>query len=272
HNQYENELATQLNKLRAEHSKIADDYLIQAKQQSNGQPLEAPTTDLERLWTIWGELFPQRQIIWNGYNISAKSYHSINQNGYEPNDMSGGEKAALYLLVKVLTAPENALLVIDEPELHFHSLLAQQFWSKMEDLRPDCRFVYITHDLPFSASRNSPKYILVSSPNQHQVLKDSDLPQDIYLKILGTNTYSITSSNVVFIEGKTANSPDIRLYKQWFSPNDPNRYIIMPVESCDSVIKHTTSFNEANIIPGVKAIGIIDRDYRTDVEIQSLTS
>lgn len=269
HNQFENELATLLNKLRAEHSQTADDYLNQAKKVSNSQYLEPPTTDLEKLWAIWGSLFPKREIIWTGYNISTKAYQDISTAAYEPNDMSGGEKAALYLLVKVMSGPKDALLVIDEPELHFHSLLAQQFWSKMEELRPDCRFVYITHDLQFSASRQNPKYIVVHQPNKYEILPGSEIPQELFLKILGANTFSLNAKKVIFVEGKSSGSPDLRLYKQWFK-NEGTSVIVQSVESCESVIKHTTAFNEAGLFKDIKAIGIIDRDYRSDSDIEAL--
>lgn len=270
HNQYESELNVLLNKLRAEHSQAADNYLAQAQIYTGDQFLSPPTTDLARLWSYWAEMFPQREIVWNDYTITAKSHYGESQEAqYEPNNMSGGEKAALYLLVKVMTAPIGALLAIDEPELHFHSLLAQTFWSKMEEIRSDCRFVYITHDLQFSASRLDPKYIVVHQPNQYEVLASSDIPQELFLKILGTNTFSLNAKKVVFVEGKSAGSPDLRLYKQWFK-NEGNSVIIQPVESCESVIKHTTAFNEAGLFNDIEAIGIIDRDYRSDTDIDTL--
>lgn len=270
HNHYENELHSLLNKLRAEHSQVANNYLKQAQLHRGNQFLSPPTTDLAKLWSYWAELFPQREIVWDDYSISARSHHGENEGvQYEPNNMSGGEKAALYLLVKVMTAPTGALLSVDEPELHFHSLLAQQFWSRMEEIRPDCRFVYITHDLQFSASRLNCTYIVVHQPNQYDVLADSEIPQELFLKILGANTFSLNAKKVIFVEGKSSGSPDLRLYKQWFK-NEGTSVIVQSVESCESVIKHTTAFNEAGLFNDIKAIGIIDRDYRSDPDIEAL--
>ncbi|TKE93959.1 DUF4435 domain-containing protein [Vibrio sp. F12] len=266
-NIYENELSSLLNNLRALHSKTAEDYLSQSRLHVQ---LDPPTTKLEQLWAIWSSMFPAREIVWQEYSLSARSsYPGSSHSKYVVNDMSGGEKSALYLLLKVITAENEALLVIDEPELHFHSLLAQQFWSKMEAIRPDCRFIYITHDLQFSASRQKPKYIVVHQPDQYEVLADSELPQELFLKILGTNTFSLDAKKVIFVEGKSTGSPDLRLYKQWFK-NEGTSVIVQSVESCESVIKHTTAFNEAGLFKDIKAIGIIDRDYRSDPDIEAL--
>ena len=55
----------------------------------------------------------------------------------------------LYLAARVLTA-EPGILVIDEPELHMHRKLAiTDYWNKLEEMRGDIRFVYITHELHF---------------------------------------------------------------------------------------------------------------------------
>jgi ABC-type cobalamin/Fe3+-siderophores transport system ATPase subunit len=266
-NVYESELSFLLNNLRALHSKTAEDYLSQSRFHDQ---LDPPTTKLEQLWAIWSSIFPAREIVWQDYSLSAKSsYSGSSHSNYVVNDMSGGEKSALYLLLKVITAEDEALLIIDEPELHFHSLLAQQFWSKMEAIRPDCRFIYITHDLQFSASRQKPKYIVVHQPDQYEVLADSELPQELFLKILGTNTFSLNAKKVIFVEGKSTTSLDLRLYKQWFI-NEGHSVIVQSVESCESVIRHTTAFNEAGLFKGIEAIGIIDRDYRSDFDIKAL--
>ncbi|HHX8715864.1 DUF4435 domain-containing protein [Vibrio alginolyticus] len=266
HNAYENEISVLLNKLRAEHSKSASDFHKQALEGGDAKPSK---TLLMTLWELWGTLFPNRAIVWEDYKITVTSTYSATSNNYQPDSMSGGEKAALYLLLKVMTAPKASLLVVDEPELHLHSILAQQFWTMIEDVRPDCRFIYITHDLQFAASRANPKYIVVNQPDHFEVLEKSELPQDLFLKILGTNTFSLNASKVVFIEGKKTGSPDQRFYKQWFH-NEGDSLLVVSVESCESVIKHTIAFNNNGLFKGIDAIGIIDRDYRTDSDIMSL--
>jgi len=57
-----------------------------------------------------------------------------------------------YLAGRVLDS-ESTIIIVDEPEVHFHSRLAARFCNEMKALRPDCRLVYVTHDLPFALSR-----------------------------------------------------------------------------------------------------------------------
>jgi predicted ATP-dependent endonuclease of OLD family len=67
---------------------------------------------------------------------------------YNLRQMSDGERTVLYMAARVMTADHQVILV-DEPELHMHSRLSVQLWDEAEKLRPDCRFVYITHDAQF---------------------------------------------------------------------------------------------------------------------------
>lgn len=73
--------------------------------------------------------------------------------------MSDGERVIFYLIGQCLAAPENGIIVIDEPELHLHKSIQIPLWSEIEKLRNDCLFVYLTHDVDFaSAKENSKKY------------------------------------------------------------------------------------------------------------------
>jgi ABC-type glutathione transport system ATPase component len=70
--------------------------------------------------------------------------------------MSDGERAAFYLIGQTLMAPENSLIIFDEPELHIHRSIMSTLWDELEALRTDCAFVVISHDLEFIASGLSP--------------------------------------------------------------------------------------------------------------------
>jgi hypothetical protein len=47
----------------------------------------------------------------------------------------------VYLISRVLRAPPG-VVVVDEPEVHFHALLARTFWDTLQTERDDCRFVF----------------------------------------------------------------------------------------------------------------------------------
>ena len=66
--------------------------------------------------------------------------------------MSDGEKLVFYLIGAVLCAPENALLIIEEPEVLLHDSIKNPLWDEVEAMRPDCTYVYLTHDIDFAAA------------------------------------------------------------------------------------------------------------------------
>ncbi len=183
--------------------------------------------------------------------------------------MSDGERVALYLAGRILNA-KPGVVVIDEPELYFHSRLAVRFWDELELDRPDIRFVYITHDLPFALSRKEAQYVLVNPKTGTQVLPvDQALPQAVTLAILGAASFSIYARRIVFCEGTEGQASDYTLYRAWFAERGT---AVIPVGSCKDVIRCTESFGSSKLVTGLTAIGIIDRDYWPDAFLAALPS
>ena len=73
--------------------------------------------------------------------------------------MSDGERVIFYLIGQCLAASQQGIIVIDEPELHLHKSIQAPLWSAIERLRPDCLFVYFTHDVDFAVAQESSKRI-----------------------------------------------------------------------------------------------------------------
>jgi len=63
--------------------------------------------------------------------------------------MSDGERAIFYFLGQCLLAPADGAVIIDEPEGHVHKAVLGPLWSAIERARPDCAFIYITHESRF---------------------------------------------------------------------------------------------------------------------------
>ncbi|EJJ4544266.1 DUF4435 domain-containing protein, partial [Campylobacter coli] len=169
------------------------------------------------------------------------------------------------LISKILTIPNNEqqIIIIDEPELHLHPSLTNRLWDILEKHRQDCLFIYITHDLNFASSRtNSDKFWIKSYNGEkwefEQISTNEIMPQELFLKLLGTRR------NVLFIEGKN-NSLDFKIYSVLYP-----QYQIITCGSCEKVIQYTKAFNDQSALHGFKAYGIIDRDYRSQNEINAL--
>ncbi len=162
---------------------------------------------------------------------------------YSGNQMSDGEKAALFVAGRVFSA-ERGILVVDEPETHFHSLLAVRLWNALEDARPDLRFVYVTHDLTFALSRRRARYVLASpTAGLRPIAVDDALPSDVSEALLGSASLSFYASRIVFCEGESGGR-DESLYGAWFSGPDT---VLRSVGSCQMVIRCVEALRAAGV-------------------------
>lgn len=230
---------------------------------SPGEPEVTPLTQVERLW---GNVFPGRELHWQDWKPLVKNRTGGSEIEYTGNTMSDGEKAALYLAGRVFSA-EAGILVVDEPETHFHSLLAVGLWNALEDGRPDIRFVYVTHDLTFALSRRDARFVLANpTAGLRPIEVDADLPDDVAGALLGSASLSFYASRVVFCEGE-ASSVDSELYNACFSGPDT---VVRDVGSCHRVIRCVDALGASGIAHSLSAIGIIDGDYHPDAFKQAM--
>lgn len=250
-----NEINELFSKLMAEDSASA----IEFRNKYANDPNETPeTTKLMRLSDIWSRIFPGMHIDFTGYHPRVRSDYTISGGEYPAQQMSDGERVALYLAGRVLDS-EQKIIIVDEPEVHFHSRLAARFWSELENIRQDCRFVYITHDLPFALSRKNATFVIIRPDSEpQQVSLKKGIPSELAESLLAAASFSIHAKRIVFCEGVEGNSWDQRLYSAWFRGNET---AIVPVGSGKDVIRCATAFSESTLVSGLESIGIIDRDY-----------
>ena len=238
-----------------------DHYIEQCKlaELNNTPNPHTPETSIDKLFAIWKDVFPQRELFVEDSKFLANIPNKSNDK-YSATQMSDGERSVLYLVAQVLCVPENKTLIIDEPEIHLHRSIMNRLWSSLEKHRPDCLFIFITHDTQFAAMhKNADKIWIQDFDGKHWRLKkieDNDLPEELLFDILGSR------NNVLFVEGEK-NSFDTQLYTIIF----PGYYIV-PCGSCTQVIERTKAFNNNPNLHNCKVYGIIDRDYRTNYEIE----
>ena len=221
-----------LSQLLAQQSMAAIEFTrrFQKDPESAGVPAETPLTKVERLWE---HVFPGRELHWRDWKPLIKNRSTGTEIEYSGNQMSDGEKAALYLAGRVFST-DAGVLVVDEPETHFHSLLAVSLWNALEEARPDIRFVYVTHDLTFALSRHNAQFVLASpTAGLRRIGVESSLPTDVTEALLGSASLSFYASRVVFCEGE-ATSLDSQVYSSWFRGPDT---VVRPVGDCQRVIR-----------------------------------
>lgn len=220
-------------------------------------------TRLDRIRNIWHRIFPGHSIV-----ISQGVIMFTTESGTDHIDsskLSQGEKTALYYAAAVLYAMPQALIFVESPSLFLHPSVMSTYWDLIEQLRPDCTFVYDCINVDFVTTRTDNCCIWIKSYDStrnfwdYQILSDNELTEDIFIEMAGSRR------PVLFIEGDERHSIDAKLYGLVFSG-----WNIRAMGSCNKVIETTRTFNDLKNMHHLKSRGIVDRDRRTDVEVAYL--
>ena len=249
-------------RLQQEEFDISVNYKESCKKEEGLQP---PVTKLDLIQTVWEEMFPHNRLVRkSGFFEVVSTYHR--SLSYNAGRMSDSEKLVFYLVGAALFAPARSLLIIEEPETLLHDSIKNLLWDRIEQLRPDCSYVYLTHDIDFALSRRSCKRLWIKDFDadnkiwDYQLIENStSLPEELYMEVLGNR------KPVLFIEGTENNSIDFRLYSLVFPD-----YMVKPMGGCQKVIETTKAFNQMKEFHTLASFGIVDRDRRTDKEIEHL--
>lgn len=240
----------------AQASSVAIDFMTRY-QAASGQGIEPPAeTTLSRIQETWKRIFPGRELRFPDWKPAITSTTTGQTLTYSGNLMSDGEKSALYLLAQIELA-HPGVVVVDEPETHFHSLLAVRLWNALEKARPDIRFVYVTHDLTFALSRRDAHFVLSSPVEGLKTIDVSEMPSDVAEALLGSASLSFYASRVVFCEGDES-SLDTLLYGAWFNGPDT---VVKGVGSGDNVLRCVQAFAATHLVNSLEPIGLIDGDF-----------
>lgn len=225
---------------------------------------EENTPRFTTLKEIWEETFP-------GNSISLTPDKAVSITNRSGNDtigyprLSRGEKAALYYIAAALSAPEDSLILVDSPTLFVHPTAVDRLWEKIERARRDCRFIYDTNDANFASGHTRRAAIWIQDYNacvhtwRYQIIGNGELPDELFLQMMGSRR------PILFTEGDTSHSIDIRLYSVVFP-----EFTIKPLGSCDKVIESTRSMQSLRAMHHIDSYGLVDRDRRSDAEVEYL--
>ena len=225
-----------------------------------------PTSVLEHLKEIWDRVLPHRRLKISSFGaLHCEVVGTTEAASYPAGQMSDGERVMVYQLGKVLLAPSAATIIVDEPEIHLHPALKNAFWSAIERSKPDATFVYITHDIRFAVERAMAKIVWIKSFDGAKwdfeaVAESESLPTELQLTLLGSR------KPVLFVEGEKGGF-DHRLYSTMYPD-----YLVWPCGDCEAVIARTRATSEIPSLHHVRARGLIDRDRRSQDQIDKLRS
>ncbi|UBM09390.1 AAA family ATPase [Cupriavidus metallidurans] len=219
----------------------------------------AEPTQFEILCAIWDRLLPHRQLDITGDDIRVGVPGDQDGKLYSAKDMSDGERAIFYMIGQALMADPGSVLIVDEPELHIHPAILSRLWDEIEAARPDCAFIFISHDLHFAATRKAQKFVLRAYDHPdtwaiEPVPEDTGFDEEITTTILGSRR------PVLFVEGSEG-SLDLAVYRACYPA-----WTIIPRGSCEEVIHAVTTLRANASLTRVHCAGIVDADDYTDDE------
>ncbi len=241
------------------------EYLLSVKQERRaiGGPVTLQPTRLDRLASLWERVFPGNRIVRAKGTMMFET--ASGDDLITSGSLSQGEQTVLYYAAAVLYAMPEAVIFIDSPSLFLHPTVLNNLWNSIEELRPDCTFVYNSVDVQFVNSRTSNVCVWVKSYDaeheawDYEIVAPGDFSEDIFVDLIGTR------KPILFIEGDARNSIDARLYPLVFPD-----CTVKPLGSCDKVIESTRTFNDLRNMHHLESRGIVDRDRRTDYEVDYL--
>ena len=217
---------------------------------------------LDRVEQIWNQIFPEITF----YPESDDRVLEVVRNGdkYSINGLSDGERCVLFYIGNVLLAPENSYIVVDEPETFLNGAVYNELWDLLISERPDCQFIFASHNMDFVQSRTNATYIWCNkfeAPydfDYEQLEESQEFPLSILAEVSGTR------KPILFCEG-TKTSIDYQIYSKLFS----EFCFVKPVQGHKQVIQYTKAYNKLKESYGNEAYGIIDYDWMDEARIQN---
>lgn len=186
---------------------------------------------------------------------------------YSIAELSDGERNAILIIANVLTAPQNTLILLDEPERHLHRSIVSPLISTLLAYREDCAFVISTHDVSLPLDQMKASALLARTYSHspqfwkidyiHAV---EDMDEETAKAVLGSR------KTILFTEGNPS-SLDLQIYQILFPSVS-----IRPVGSCVEVEKIVKGLNSSEGAHWISGVGVIDRDNRSDDECATLES
>lgn len=216
----------------------------------------------QKLEKIWNKIKPEIKFDIDTKNTVVK----VEKNGskYSINGLSDGERCILFYIGNVLLAPENSYIIVDEPETFLNAAVYNELWDLLISERPDCQFIFASHNMDFVQSRTNATYIWCKNFEapydfDYELLEDSqEMPLSLLTEVSGTR------KPILFCEG-TKTSIDYQIYSKLFS----DFCFVKPVQGHKQVIQYTKAYNKLEKTYGNKAYGIIDYDWMDKARIES---
>lgn len=226
-----------------------------------GKRLDEINRSLDKIFNVWNSIFIDKKLLYKDKKVKVQVVGE--ETFYDIENLSDGERCALYVLIKVLLAEPKSTIIIDEPETFLNPSILNNLFDECEKMKSDCSFLYLSHDLEFVTTRKNNTIFWIKNykyPNTWNIINidPQEIPEELIVKVIGAK-----KQKILFVESK--NNKDSQLY-QLIYPD----FKVWPVGGCDDVINYTKAFNSRTEKFNKEYRGLIDRDLRPDEQIESL--
>ena len=226
---------------------------------------------------LLGRLFPGYRFAEPPSDIPDYLYVTLPSGHTVPfQDLSSGEKEVFFILSFFLrNNVQDAVVVVDEPELHLHPELGRLLVRTMQEIRPGNQLWVATHsgeiideagrDRIFFLHRNENALSVGLTPGT----EEPDAVQ-LFRDIFGFSGFLGVARAMVFTEGSGA-SLDRKVFGRLFSTKN-GAIRIIPAGSSDSLARINTAILQLlnTTFSACEFFLIRDRDYLTDREVDAL--
>ena len=239
---------------------LVKDFMVVATYKFRGQN-DSSLSLWQKLEKIWNKIKPEISFEIDPIKIIVNV--EKNNSKYSINGLSDGERCILFYIGNVLLAPENSYIIVDEPETFLNAAVYNELWDLLISERPDCQFIFASHNMDFVQSRTNATYVWCKEFEapynfDYEILEEiQEMPLSLLTEVSGTR------KPILFCEG-TKTSIDYQIYSKLFS----EFCFVKPVQGHKQVIQHTKAYNDLQHIHGNTAFGIIDNDWMDEKSVQ----
>lgn len=230
-----------------------------------------PPDPLQQYDELLQQLFPEYSFTEGTEEMPQNLFVRIPSGEVIPfTDMSSGEREVFFILSFFLRHDvANAIIVIDEPEMHLHPELARLLVRTMQGIRPSNQIVLATHNAEIidEAGRDRVTYVARDAASRKSVITAATDEAEAISKLrdlFGYSGYVGVARSIVFLEGLES-SADRKTFANLF-PSYGSKLKFVPAQSVENLPRLNSavlSILESNL-GWMKFFLIRDRDFLPD--------
>ena len=233
-----------------------------------------PSDPLKPYDELLQRLFPNYKFTDSNEDIPSNLFVQIPSGEIIPfSDLSSGEKEVFFILSFFLRHDvRNAVIVIDEPELHLHPELARLLVRTMQSIKPGNQIWLATHNAEIidEVGRDSLIYFTRDAQTHKSVVRlgtDENESVQLLKDFFGYSGYIGIAKSMVFLEGRDSSS-DRKVFSTLF-PDYGSKIKLVPSRSSSElprINRAILSILESSL-SWLQFYLVRDRDYLTTEEI-----